>query len=255
MKFGAQMYTIRESLKNEREIEASLGRLKAIGYDAVQASGLGPCDTDRLAGWLCGLGIELCSTHSPWERLADPAELRLLIDEHRRLGCSHIGLGMKPGVFPDTRDGWTAFIAKLNEICKTVRGEGMAFGYHNHDFEFEKFDGERAIDRLAAECPDLDIILDVFWAQAGGANPVDCIDALKGRIRVIHFKDFRIRGRARQFAEIGEGNLDWKGIVRACERNAVPYAVVEQDGDFLSGDPFESLALSRKFLTENGYWK
>ena len=255
MKFGAQMYTIRDYLKNEQEIEASLRKLKALGYDVVQASGLGPHSVDRLAGWLQELGIELCSTHSPWERLEDPAELKVLIDEHRKLGCSHIGIGMKPGLFPDTRDGWTAFIGKLDGISKTVRDAGMSFGYHNHELEFEKFDGLRAIDRLVEECPDIDIVLDVFWVQAGGANPCDYIDRLKGRIKVIHFKDFRVHGRTRQYAEIGEGNLDWRDIVSRCEKNGIPYAIIEQDGDFLTGDPFESLALSRKFLTENGYWK
>jgi sugar phosphate isomerase/epimerase len=96
--------------------------------------------------------------------------------------------------------------------------------------------------------------LDVFWAQAGGVNPAEYIDKLKGRIKIIHFKDFRIQGRNRQFAEIGEGNLDWNDIVPRCERNGIPYAVIEQDANFLVG-PFESLALSRKFLVDNKFWK
>jgi len=254
MKIGAQMFTIREHLKDEAGIEAGLRRLKAIGYDAVQASALGPCSVDRLAGWLDELGMELFATHSPWSRLADPAELKTLIAEHKKLGCSHIGLGMRPDVFPDTRDGWTAFIAKVSEICAAVRDAGLTFGYHNHAFEFRKFGGVRAIDRLAEECPALHIILDVFWVQAGGANPADYIDRLKGRITLVHLKDYRVSGRERQFAEIGEGNLDWHDIIPRCEKNGVPYAAVEQDGDFLTGDPFESLALSRKFLMDNGFW-
>ena len=254
MKIGVQMYTLRDHLKDERGIEASLRKIKAIGYDLVQASALGPCDIDRLVGWLEELGIELCSTHSPWERLDDPDELKRLIAEHKKLGCYHIGLGMKPGVFPDTHEGWTAFIGKLNGICKTVRDAGLSFGYHNHEFEFQKFDGVRAIDRLVEECPGLDIVLDVFWVQAGGANPSEYIDRLNGRIKVIHFKDYRVQGRTRQFAEIGQGNLDWKDIVSRSQKNGIPYAVIEQDGDFLTGDPFQSLALSREFLVENGYW-
>jgi len=255
VKIGAQMFTIRDHTKDEKGIEGSLRRLKTLGFDMVQASALGPCDVDRLAGWLEELGIELCSTHSPWNRLDDPGELKTLIAEHRKLGCSHIGLGMRPDVFPDTHDGWTAFIGRVNAICKMVRDEGMCFGYHNHAFEFMKFAGIRAIDRLIEECPDLDIILDVFWVQAGGANPAEYIDRLKGRIRLIHLKDYRILGRERQFAEIGERNLDWHDIVPRCERNGIPYAVIEQDADFITGDPFDSLATSRKFLADNGWWK
>jgi sugar phosphate isomerase/epimerase len=255
MKIGAQMYTIREHLKTEQEIEASLRKLKGMGFDLVQASGLGPFDPDRLAGWLKELGMELCTTHSPWKRIGDNNELKVLIDEHKKLGCTHIGLGMKPDGFPNTYEGWKDFIAKVNEICKIVGDAGMTFGYHNHAFEFQKFNGARVIDMLIDECPKMDVILDLFWVQAGGANPCDYIEKLKGRIRLIHFKDFRMKGFDRQFAEIGQGNLNWNDIIPRCEKNGIPYAVIEQDGDFLTGDPFESLATSRKFLVDNGFWK
>ena len=62
-----------------------------------------------------------------------------------------------------------------------------------------------------------------------------------------------MNGRQRQYAEIGQGNLDWQGIYSRCEKYGIPYAVIEQDADFLV-NPFESLALSRKFLVDNGYW-
>jgi len=252
MKLGVQMYTVRDYLKNETEIESSLRKIKAMGYDMVQLSGLGPCDNDRLAGWVRELGIEVCGTHSPWERVEDPAELKKLIGEHKKLGASDIGLGMKPGIFPDSYEGYTDFIKKINTICAAVKDSGMTFGYHNHELEFMKFNGIRAIDRLIEECPDLYIILDVFWVQAGGANPSEYLEKLKGRIKIVHFKDFRVQGRTRQFAEIGEGNLDWKDIIPRCVKNGIPYAVIEQDADFLVG-PFESLATSRKFIAESGY--
>jgi len=117
-----------------------------------------------------------------------------------------------------------------------------------------KFNGVCAIDRMINECPKLEFILDVFWVQAGGANPCDYIDKLKNKIRILHLKDYRVSGRKRQFAEIGQGNLDWPVIFSKCEKYNIPYSVIEQDADFLV-DPFESLALSRKFLTDEGYIK
>jgi sugar phosphate isomerase/epimerase len=254
MKIGAQLYTLREHLQTPQDIEATLRKLKAMGFDMVQLSGLGPCDIDLLAAWIKELGIEVCGTHSPWNRIADTAELKKLIEEHKKLGATDIGLGMKPQLFPDTYDAYTDFIKEINIICKTAKDCGMTFGYHNHELEFQKFNGVRAIDRMIEECPDLHFILDVFWVQAGGVNPSAYIEKLKGRIKIIHFKDFRVQGRTRQFAEIGEGNLDWSDIIPRCEKNGIPYAAIEQDGDFLA-NPFESLALSRKFLVDNGYWK
>jgi len=254
MKIGVQTYTVREYLKNEREIEASLKRIKSMGFDLIQLSGLGPCDTDRLAGMLKENGIEACGTHSPWDSVASASELDKLIEDHKKLGCSQVGIGIKPNTYPDTYEGYTDFIKKVNEICEQTTRAGLGFGYHNHELEFMKFNGVCAIDRLIEECPKLEFTLDVFWVQAGGANPCDYIDKLKNRIRILHLKDFRVAGRQRQFAEIGQGNLDWKAIFSRCKQYGIPYAVIEQDGDFLV-DPFESLALSRKFLVENGYWE
>jgi len=254
MKIGVQMYTIREFLKTPREINASLKRIKEIGFDLVQLSGLGPIETDELAAMLKDNGIQACGTHSPWERVAEKNELNKLIDEHKKLGCEQIGIGIKPvNIYPDTYEGYNGLIKKLNEICEKTTAAGLGFGYHNHELEFMRFNGKCAIDRLIEECPKMEFTLDVFWVQAGGANPCDYMDKLKNRIRILHLKDYRVCGRQRQFAEIGEGNLDWPSIFSRCKQYGIPYAVIEQDADFLV-DPFESLALSRRFIVENGYW-
>jgi len=253
MKIGVQMYTIRDYLKNPQEINSSLKRIKELGFDLVQLSGLGPCGIDELTAMLKENGIEVCGTHSPWDRIADLRELDKLIEEHKKMGASQIGIGMKPNTYPDTYEGYTGFIKKINEICAHLKKAGLGFGYHNHELEFMKFNGVCAIDRMIEECPDLEFTLDVFWVQAGGKNPCDYIDKLKNRIRILHLKDFRVTGRQRQFAEIGQGNLNWQEIFSRCNQYNIPYAVIEQDGDFLSA-PFESLALSRKFLVENKYW-
>ncbi|MDR0569545.1 MAG: sugar phosphate isomerase/epimerase [Spirochaetaceae bacterium] len=252
MKIGAQLYSVRDYTKTPADIEDTLRRIKAIGFEVIQISGFGPCDIDLLAGWIKELGLDVCVTHTPWNRLADPAELKKVAAEHRKIGCPQVGLGAKPeDVFPNSYEGYTRFIKKANGICRILKNEGLTFGYHNHDFEFQKWNGVSAMDRIIEECPDMYFILDTFWVQAGGCNPVSYIKKLAGRIKVIHFKDYRIKDRNRQFAEIGEGNLDWDEIIPVCKETGIPYAVIEQDGDFLT-DPFESLALSRSFLLKKG---
>jgi sugar phosphate isomerase/epimerase len=248
MKIGAQLYTVRDYTKTPRDIEETLRRIKAIGFGVIQISAFGPCDPGLLAGWVKELGLEVCVTHTPWTRLADPVELKAVIAEHQKLGCPQIGLGAMPwDIYPNSYEGYTRFIKKINEICKQVKDAGLSFGYHNHDFEFQKFKGLPAIDRLIEECPGLEFILDTFWVQAGGGSPVRYIKKLEGRIRTIHFKDYRIVNRTRQIAEIGEGVLDWDEIIPLCKAVKIPYAVIEQDSDFLI-DPFESLIQSRNYL-------
>jgi sugar phosphate isomerase/epimerase len=248
MKIAAQLYNTRDYCKTPQDIEATLRRIKTIGFDVIQISGFGPCDPDLLAGWVKELGLEVCLTHSPWPRIADPTELKKLIAEHKKLGCPIIGLGARPGdTYPNSYEGWTRFIKKANEVAKQIKGEGLSFSYHNHDFEFEKWNGVTAMDRLIEETPDMLFTLDTFWVQAGGANPLTYIKKLQGRIKVIHFKDFKIKNRTRAFAEIGQGNLEWDEIIPLAKSIGVECAAIEQDADWQE-DPFRSLAMSREFL-------
>ena len=250
MKIAAQFYNLRDYCKTPSDINATLRRVKTLGFDVIQISGIGPCDTDLLAAWVKELGLEVCLTHTPWPRLADPVELKKVIAEHKKLNCPLIGLAARPGdTFPNSYEGWTRFIKKTREIAKQIKEAGLDFSYHNHDFEFEKWHGVTAMDRLIEEAPELYFTLDIFWVQAGGANPLKYIKKLEGQIKVIHFKDFRIFNGARQFAEIGLGNMDWDEIIPLCKSTGIPCAAIEQDADWLE-DPFQSLAVSRQFLLE-----
>ncbi|MCL2208763.1 MAG: sugar phosphate isomerase/epimerase [Treponema sp.] len=252
MKIGVQTYTIREYLKTPADIKSSFKRIKDMGFDMVQLSGLGPIDADELAGILKDNCIKACGTHSPWNRIVNADEFDKLTGDHKKWGCEQIGIGMKPDIFPDTYEGYTEFFKKVNEICEQAGKAGLGFGYHNHELEFMKFNNVCAIDRMIEECPKCEFTLDVFWVQAGGKNPCEYIDKLKNRIRILHLKDFRVTGRKREYAEIGMGNLDWSAIFSCCNKNNIPYAVIEQDDDFLN-DPFDSLSISRKYLVDNGY--
>ena len=252
MKIGVQTYTIREYLKTPADIKSSFKKIKDMGFDMVQLSGLGPIDPDELKDILNDSGITACGTHSPWNRIADSNEINKLICDHKKWGCEQIGIGIKPDIYPDTYEGYTDFIKKINEICEQAQKAGLGFGYHNHELEFMKFNNVCAIDRMIEECPKCEFTLDVFWVQAGGKNPCEYIDKLKNRIRILHLKDFRVTGRKREYAEIGMGNLDWPAIFSKCSQYNIAYAVIEQDDDFLK-DPFDSLAVSRKYLADNGY--
>ena len=63
--------------------------------------------------------------------------------------------------------------AKFNAIGAACRERGLQFLYHNHDWEFVKFEGESALDLLlAATDPELvELELDVYWVKKGGEDP------------------------------------------------------------------------------------
>ena len=94
--------------------------------------------------------------------------------------------------------------------------------------------------------------LDVYWVQAGGADPAFWIAKCAGREPLLHLKDMTMGpGREQRYAEVGEGNLNWLAILAAAKEGGVEWYLVEQDLCY-DRDPFESLAISYRNLNAMG---
>lgn len=243
IKVGAQLYTLRNFMQTPEGIEQTLMRVKKMGFDVVQLSGHGKIDPQRLADIVKSLDLDVCVTHTPYDRLVN--DLDNVIAEHRLLGCDAIGLGSMPEQFRTSADGAKAFLASMIPVAEKLAAEGMRFGYHNHNFEFEKFDGRRVIDMLIEDAPKVfGFVLDTYWIQAGGGDPAAFVRKVAGRMKVIHFKDMAIYGGKQEFAPVGEGNIDFVPIIAAMRETGVEYVVIEQDE--CRSDPFDCLAVSKK---------
>ena len=59
-----------------------------------------------------------------------------------------------------------------------------------------------------------------------------------------------IKGREQLYAEVGEGNLNWPGIMAAAKEAGTKWYIVEQDT--CQRDPFDSLAISFRNLQGMG---
>jgi len=244
---AAQLYTVRDALKTPEEIAVSLRMVKQIGYDAVQVSGLGPIEPTRLQEITDELELRICATHISYDKLLH--DLPDVIRTHQLWHCDYVGLGMLPEPYRTSRAGYEAFIAEFSEVGRRLEDNGLHLVYHNHDIEFERFDGVTGMDLLlAGASPDTySLELDTYWVQAGGANPIEWIGKAAGHLKVIHLKDMAIAERKQVFAELGEGNLNWPPLLQACRDSGVQWYVVEQDT--CRRDPFDSLAMSLAYLS------
>jgi sugar phosphate isomerase/epimerase len=253
-KIAAQMYTIREFAKTPEGIRESLKKIKEIGYEAVQVSGIGPIGHQEMKDLADEFGLAICATHISYDRIKD--DIDDVIFQHKLWDCKYVGLGGMPVSYRGDKDGYVAFAKEASKYAKILKDNGLQFIYHNHSFEFVKFDGVTGMDILLQESdPDaFDFEIDTYWVQHGGADPIEWINKVGGRMDVVHFKDMVIdfinNEQKQIMAEIGEGNLNWKGITEACAKNNVLWACVEQD--ICQRDPFESLAISRKNLKAMG---
>lgn len=247
---AAQMYTVRDFTKTREDLVVTLRKIADIGYEAVQLSAIGvELPAEEMKGLLDSHRLIACATHIDFADLRDNPEKHVAY--HQTIGAEYTATG---GWEKDlaTEDDWIAFAREANEVGRRLKLLGLSYGYHNHSHEFEKF-GERTAMEILFEESDPDCVfaeLDTYWVQHGGASPVVWINRLADRLPLLHLKDMAMRGREQLYAEVGEGNLDWEGIIAAAQDAGVRWYIVEQD--ICQRDPFESLAMSYRNLKTMG---
>jgi len=250
MKIGAQLYTVREFTQTSEGFAETIKKIADMGYECVQISAIGAEISAEEVARICQANnLEIVITHMPLARII--SETEQVIKEHATMGAKYIGLGMLPWESSKSKAGYVDFVNDIYPATKAIKEAGFQFMYHNHDFEFIRFDGRTAMDYLADQLPDAGFTLDTFWIQAGGGDPAWWLKKLAGRVDVIHLKDFVIVDGERRMAEVLEGNLNWDAIFEAAEVAGVKYAMVEQD-DCYGKDPFECLRTSLENLKKYG---
>ncbi|WP_339271054.1 sugar phosphate isomerase/epimerase [Paenibacillus sp. FSL R5-0470] len=243
---AAQMYTLRDYTQTAEDLRSTFQKVSAMGYESIQISSIGPINPMLVKEYADEAGLAICATHVSWDRLVN--DLDALAAEHKLWNCKYIGLGSLPEEFRTGLESYRNFAKLISEIAITLKEQhGLQFVYHNHDFEFERFEGTTGMEVLLNETdPSVGFILDLYWVQAGGASPEEWIRKVEGRMQVVHLKDMAIVDRKQVFAEIGEGNMNYAEIIATCRETGVEWYVVEQD--VCRRDPFESLEMSLRYL-------
>jgi len=258
-KLAVQMYTVREHTKTAADLAATLKKIADIGYPAIQASAIGAMngETPEVSGrdlrqMLDDSGLRCIATHRPWPNLTDRIDEE--IELHQTLGCDYVAIGSVPHqIYAPTLEGYRSFIAATGPVIQKLGAEGIRFGHHNHSQEFFRPEpwGPSLEDLLIDEAPaELMLELDLYWVEHAGLNCVRILERTHGRVPVIHLKDKEIFEPSNEprMAPIGEGNLDWAGILPACEAAGVDWYAVEQDHTYR--DPFDCLKSSFNFLCD-----
>jgi sugar phosphate isomerase/epimerase len=246
---AAQMYSLRDFCKDPQSLAESLKKVKAMGYDAVQISGVCPIEYTDLKKLLDDAGLYCCATHIAYEKMRD--ETAKVIEEHHIIDCKYPAIGGLPLEYRNA-EGFPRFAKEATEVGRKLAAEGCYFGYHNHSYEMEKY-GDRTGLQAIYEDSDpkfLKAEIDTYWIQHGGGDPAQWITDLAGRIPLVHLKDMTIRAGQPIMAEVGEGNLNWPKIIDACKKSGVEWYIVEQDT--CERDPFDSLKISLEHLKSWG---
>ncbi len=251
MKIGMQMYTMREYMQTERDMEYTLSKIAEIGYNYVQISGGGPIEPLKLRRICDTNGLQIVLTHTPADRILH--ETDKVIEEHNVLGCDYIGLGAMPGKYRN--EGFVDnFIETFKPAAVKIKQAGKLFMYHNHAFEFEKYNNKTIMESLAdgfAE-DEMGFTLDSYWVQEGGGDLLFWFNKFESRIPCIHLKDMGISNGQKVMKPIYEGNINFDGLLaRFKDSDKIKYALYEQDS--CEQSPFVAAKITFDNLIKNGW--
>ncbi len=257
-KLGVQAMMLKDSVAEIGAFE-TLRKVSAIGYNAVEISqipmtpeNVGELERSRteLGMDIAALSVMLEKPHGrPGDSLRD--DFDKIVDDAKRLDSTLLRIGMLPFPAMKSIDAVIDFAKEANSYAERLQEHGIRLYYHNHHIEFAKFDGKYMLDIIAGNSPAMGMEIDVHWVQRGGLDPVRTLEKYSGRTAMVHLKDYRIATlpdaafgmletgdvagfmqefkNVVQFAEVGEGNLDFPSIIPAAQAAGARYLLVEQD--------------------------
>lgn len=235
-----QLYTLRELAA--RDLLATLERVAELGYDAVELAGLHGLGADAVHRRCRDVGLAVCGAHVSAERFAEQPDA--VEAELRALGLTTI-------VFPTLPRGDEAPVAMLASLVDAALARGLEPVFHNHDRELVRdANGRRQWDDLVA-VPRLGFEVDLGWAWVAGEDPLVLVQALPGRVPLVHVKDQIRDASGTRDCPVGDGHVPYDEILPAVLDAGVRWLVVEQDepGDDPLAAVTRSLQATRAIVT------
>lgn len=234
---GLELYSVRTELG--RDLPKTLQTVAKMGYEVVEFFAPYYAWTvpygKEVRTMLDDVGLRAYSTHNHIESFTAGEKMAKAIELNQILGCRHLIMATAPG---GTRgaDGWKKLGEQLTTAVEQLKPHGLTAGFHNHQTEWAKVDGDqRIMDVLAANTPKEFVLqFDVGTCVEAGADPIAWIKANPGRIKSIHLKDWAPGTRADEKGYrvlFGEGVAPWKEILATAEAvGGVEFYLMEQEG-------------------------
>ena len=165
------------------------------------------------------------------------------IADHKAAGIKYL---VNPWIGPQkSLKDLDLYCKYLNDVGKLCKDAGITFGYHNHNYEFEKIEGTVMYDYMLEHTnPDFVFFqMDLYWVVRGAASPTEYFKRYPGRFKMYHVKDHREIGQSGMvgydacFKNASTAGLQY--IVAEIEQYTMPVEEsVKQSADYLLNASF-----------------
>ena len=278
---GLQLMMLKDRI-NEKGMYEVLREVRELDIDAVEVSQVEMTDEliDDLVRGRADFGVETAAMSASiapgGNGFALETEFDRAVEACRKTGSRFLRIGMMPFTAMTSKAATEEWAASVESYAARLAEQGITLCYHNHHVDLIQFEGERIFDIVRRVAPSLLFEVDLHWVQRGGMAPLDMLEAYAGVCKLIHVKDFRVapmpadaveRFEAKeldmkdfygiflslaQFAEVGQGNMNWPALLPAAQKAGAEYFLIEQD-DTYGRDPIDSIRESREYLKSIGY--
>ena len=249
---GIQLYTLRDlQAQQPNGVENLIQNLARIGIREVELFTLQGRTAAQWRQILVNNDVRAIAAHVGIDRWR--SQLDTVLDEAVTIGMPYVGV---PGIFdatrPTTAAGYRRLSREFNEFGEAAAERGLKFYYHNHDFEFARAaNGTRFFD-IMLENTEPDLVfweLDLYWAVTAGVDPLDYLNTYdQARFPLFHVKDrsaTQVMGA--NFADLGEGNINFERIFRALENKQYHHYIIERDTQV---NPLQTAETGYEYLRE-----
>lgn len=248
-KFICQMYGLRKEF--EKDYDATIQKMKEIGFDAVQLDGMRGNNPQAVAKSLQKHGLEVCSMHIKHDRFIFDVEG--IIEEGILFNCKEVYCKYIEDEF-QVEYGYKFTKYALIKAAKKLVEAGFHVGLHSPEYDFNTLvDGKKVMDYICEEEDGICIHPepDTYWLSVAQVDPLTFIKQYPNRILTIHMKDIDtskdLMDMKANLVECGKGVVDYPSIIKWGEENGVKCYAIEQD--YANGDMFDSMKESLMYLT------
>jgi len=213
-KLSVQLWSVKDVISED--FSGTLKKLAQMGFAGVEfANEFGPYANDPkgLKAFLDSLNLQASGAHVSFEQL-NQENFQKTVNFYQQLNVDTLIIGWDERAWHP--QGIKEVVKLLNDLDKKLAPYNIKTGFHNHDHEFNDFQGTTYWDYLATNTADSVVLQqDVGWTTYAGKDPIEYVKRYPGRTLTTHYKVRLPKGTKGKLPIIGQDTIDWLNLSKA----------------------------------------
>lgn len=233
---GMVSYTYRNSL--QKNMPATLDTIKALGITDMEFSNLFGKTAAEIRQLLDARGMKCSSFGVSYDDAL--GKTAVVAQNAKTLGAQYVRVAWIPHTGAFTLEMAKKTATDFNTIGQRLKETyGLEFCYHNHGYEFEKYESGTLFDYIVqnTDARFVSLELDILWAFFPGQDPAALLKKYGRRFKLMHLKDLR-KGVVGNFSggtpvendvALGTGQIDIPAVLKAAKKAGIKHYYLEDE--------------------------